>query len=678
MKKQSKRSLLILALTLFIGQPAIAQVGTYSYHGSAATSWWMPATVDGTAGIAEYSAGQFNFVTQLSTRFSPEPGHKFQRFSFYLDSILSGAADSTVSYAGQAISFSWPFPFNHVPQTFVKQAIKFTTPIESKLGAIEIYAGNNISSSDGFNDSVKVSLVRPFMPAFTTQTYGPEAPLQWEFNFPVPGNNLRTGYAKRFTAPQSDLRVNSVQFWVQNMNHNSFLPVGDSTPNDSLVVRLWTANEAGLPGTEIAKVKRSLADLKKQAWNEIHFWKFEHDVDQGDNIIFSFELEAVGLQDHLALASSGSLATPLNRSLINENGVWKTISSSTSFGTSAANTVELWIRSTYIGQADLSDDPSTPDETNVLASVTMPMSAFSAGSYTPVDFSGYDLDMAKGFEFWAITEMIQVGTADRFDFITAGPQTTPSFRSAAFVSDTQGSRWLYMQNTQFGKDYIFRKRAVFEVEGSDDVVDELFLILYADDGGLPGSFLEIKIFPLSSLNVGDFNTIDISDWNYSNGGDDVHFAISADFVVNQFAIAGDDGSGSESGRSAAYFVQTDEWVLLGDLDGVEDVNLLMQVEYQYSLSVESEDIPNKVSLNQNYPNPFNPSTTINFILPSTQHVNLSIYNILGQKVAELINGVTASGNTSVNFDASGLSSGIYIYRLQADAETLSGKMMLVK
>lgn len=678
MKNRYKNLLLLIVLTLFVGYPAIAQVGTYSYHGSASTSWWMPATLDGSAGIAEYSAGQFNFVTQLSTRFSPEPGVKFQRFSFYLDSILSGAADSTVSYAGQAISFSWPFPFNHVPQTFVKQAIKFTTPIESKLGAIEIYAGNNISSSDGFNDSVRVSLLRPYLPESQTQIYGPETNQAWEFNFPVLTGNTRTGYGKRFTAPGSDIRVNSVQFWVQNMNHNPFLPDGDTTPNDSLIVRLWTVNEAGLPGTEVAKVKRSLSDVKKQEWNEIYFWKFEYDVAEGDEFIFTFEMERVDLQDHMALLSSSSMPTPLNRSIINENGTWKTISSSISYASGAANNVELWIRSTYIDPADLTDDPSTPDETDIIASVTMPMSAFSAGSYTAVDFSDFDITTEKGVEFWAVTEIIQVGSADRFDFITAGPQTTPSFRSAAFVSDTQGSRWLYMQNTQFEKDYIFRKRAVFEVEGSGDVVDELFLILYSDDDGLPGSFLEIKIFPLNSLNVGDFNTIDISDWNYSNEGADVHFAISADFNVNQFAIAGDDGSGSESGRSAAYFVQTDEWVLLGDLDGVEDVNLLMQLEYSSSLSIESEDVPNQVSLSQNYPNPFNPSTTINFSLPTTQHVNLSIYNILGQKVAELINGTTASGNNSVNFDASGLSSGIYIYRLDTTEATLSGKMMLMK
>jgi len=678
MKKLYINYLLLPVVFLLTVANLHAQGNFISYHGDAATSWWMPATLDGSAGIAQYPSSEFNFITQLSTRFSPQSGDTLKSFRFFLDSILSGAADSTVSYAGQAISFSWPFPFNHVPQTFLKQAIKFTAPVESKLKTIDVYAGNNISSQDGFNDSVRVSLLRPYMPEFQTQIYGPETNQAWEFNFPVPTGNTRTAYAKRFTSPGSDIRVNSVQFWVQNINHNPFLSAGDTVPNDSLIIRLWTVNESGLPRTEVAKVKRNLADLKKQAWNEVQFWKFEYDVEEGDEFIFSFELERVDLQDHMALLSSSSMPAPLNRSLIKENGEWKTISSSISYASGSANNVELWIRSTYIDPADLTDDPSTPDETNIMASVTMPMSAFSAGSYTAVDFTDFDIVTEKGVEFWAVTEMIQVGSADRFDFITAGPQTTPSFRSAAYVSDTQGQRWLYMQNTQFDRDYIFRKRAVFEVEGSSDVVDEVFLLMYDDDNGLPGSFRNLKMFSLNSLNVGEFNTIDIRDWNYTSNGADVHIALSADFVVNQFAIAGDDGSGSEPSRSAAFFTDGG-WSRLGDLDGVGNVNLLMQLNSPTSTSIEyNDDSPNRITLEQNYPNPFNPSTTIRFSLPSAQHANLSVYNVVGQKVAELVNGMTPAGYTSLNFNASHLSSGIYIYRLSTQNETLTGKMLLMK
>jgi len=84
------------------------------------------------------------------------------------------------------------------------------------------------------------------------------------------------------------------------------------------------------------------------------------------------------------------------------------------------------------------------------------------------------------------------------------------------------------------------------------------------------------------------------------------------------------------------------------------------------------------ALSQNFPNPFNPSTTINFALPEAGMVNLTVYNILGQQVASLVNDVRSAGSHSVTFNASNLSSGIYIYRLQAGNNVISRKMNLLK
>jgi hypothetical protein len=78
-------------------------------------------------------------------------------------------------------------------------------------------------------------------------------------------------------------------------------------------------------------------------------------------------------------------------------------------------------------------------------------------------------------------------------------------------------------------------------------------------------------------------------------------------------------------------------------------------------------LPTRFSLEQNYPNPFNPSTTIRYALPSRMHVTLGVYNLLGQKVVELVRGEKDAGLYQVPFDASGLASGVYLYRLQARA-----------
>lgn len=93
--------------------------------------------------------------------------------------------------------------------------------------------------------------------------------------------------------------------------------------------------------------------------------------------------------------------------------------------------------------------------------------------------------------------------------------------------------------------------------------------------------------------------------------------------------------------------------------------------------VES-DRPESVSLGQNYPNPFNPSTAISYTLPQASDVRLEVFNLLGQRVALLINDRVQAGEHTVTFQAGNLSNGIYIYRLQADGFTQTRKMLLVK
>jgi hypothetical protein len=98
-------------------------------------------------------------------------------------------------------------------------------------------------------------------------------------------------------------------------------------------------------------------------------------------------------------------------------------------------------------------------------------------------------------------------------------------------------------------------------------------------------------------------------------------------------------------------------------------------------------IPDKFKLYQNYPNPFNPTTTIMYAIPSSVNghsslVQLIIYNILGEEVITLVNEKQAPGNYEVNFDASGLASGVYIYRLKINngfnKMTQTRKMLLLK
>ncbi len=89
-------------------------------------------------------------------------------------------------------------------------------------------------------------------------------------------------------------------------------------------------------------------------------------------------------------------------------------------------------------------------------------------------------------------------------------------------------------------------------------------------------------------------------------------------------------------------------------------------------------IASKFSLNQNYPNPFNPTTNITYQIPEKSMVSLKVYNVLGQAVATLVHGEQARGQYNVRFDGSGLTSGVYIYRLQAGNFSQSKELMLIK
>lgn len=90
------------------------------------------------------------------------------------------------------------------------------------------------------------------------------------------------------------------------------------------------------------------------------------------------------------------------------------------------------------------------------------------------------------------------------------------------------------------------------------------------------------------------------------------------------------------------------------------------------------DIPSDVKLNQNYPNPFNPSTNITFGLPQRSNVDITVYDLLGRKVATVFSGSKAQGFHSIQFDASNLSSGIYLYQLRTDFGVISKRMTLLK
>ena len=129
--------------------------------------------------------------------------------------------------------------------------------------------------------------------------------------------------------------------------------------------------------------------------------------------------------------------------------------------------------------------------------------------------------------------------------------------------------------------------------------------------------------------------------------------------------------------------QAYEWNLPVDLQAGDDYRIQITSESVATIFSVSEEVftiidtiisvdenknqvPQKFSLEQNFPNPFNPSTTIKFSIPIASYVKLTIYGFLGKEIKTLIDGIKSAGSYSIKFDASELSSGIYLYKLETD------------
>jgi hypothetical protein len=135
-----------------------------------------------------------------------------------------------------------------------------------------------------------------------------------------------------------------------------------------------------------------------------------------------------------------------------------------------------------------------------------------------------------------------------------------------------------------------------------------------------------------------------------------------------------------------------EIILAGDFDGtlqLDDITLTSDgtrkifmglIPSGNTVSVEDDVFaqPTGFELSQNYPNPFNPTTNITFSLPQSSHVTITVYNAMGQMVGTISNDLFAAGQHTVSWDAAGLASGTYMYRLNADNFSETRKMTLIK
>ncbi len=167
-----------------------------------------------------------------------------------------------------------------------------------------------------------------------------------------------------------------------------------------------------------------------------------------------------------------------------------------------------------------------------------------------------------------------------------------------------------------------------------------------------------------------------SKWSWISGGvvqsavgpADIHFVLSSgpmtipaggSRIVGFAIVGGEDLGALETNADAARA----RWTL---------------IRGAVSVRGQRDDVPSEYALLQNYPNPFNPTTTIQFSIVSSEFTILRVYDVLGREVATLVNGVRRPGTYTVQFDASNLSSGVYLYRLEAGSFVQTRKLLLLR
>ena len=183
-----KALILFLTVTMAAAGSLVAQSLQLRHHGDLDRVWSLPVTPDGSTGIEGYPGSGVPFINQMAARFT-STGGTFEAVNLYIDGITAGTREEEIGYAGEQASFAWPLPFNHVPQNLSETRHPFL-PLRKTpdSGIYPFSAGSGSTSSDGFNDSLRVSFYGSFQPESQTVKYGNENPENnpnWEFNFPV-------------------------------------------------------------------------------------------------------------------------------------------------------------------------------------------------------------------------------------------------------------------------------------------------------------------------------------------------------------------------------------------------------------------------------------------------------------------------------------------------------------
>lgn len=295
-----------------------------------------------------------------------------------------------------------------------------------------------------------------------------------------------------------------------------------------------------------------------------------------------------------------------------------------------------------------------------------PASSLTAGSYEDITWALY-FHERFGEDFWpSAWEIIEADiqtplvTAIETELI----QRTESYSTALIES----YMWHFASGPNFsGKNYGFEERLEYP------------------NPSISATYLELQPDLTNNLNLNPFSaryyladltvpTYGFAKLNFAISSDDVHIGLLAYF---------DDGSVETqivTGNNNRLTSSIDTDWAWGNVDkiGLVVMNGNPASNNTYSFQFTEYFISKKIQLAQNFPNPFNPSTTIRLSIPQNQNVTLDVYDVLGRHIQTIYEGPVNAGFQDFTFDASSLSSGVYIYQLQSELGVQTKSMTLIK
>jgi hypothetical protein len=194
---------------------------------------------------------------------------------------------------------------------------------------------------------------------------------------------------------------------------------------------------------------------------------------------------------------------------------------------------------------------------------------------------------------------------------------------------------------------------------------------------------QVDVLKAFTLGTCDTNSTDVmADWRVTNIGND--FYVYSDWPIpvnlaysNAKLLTGATG-GFPVGDLNWFPVKKGEWTAQRTAEYAAITQALNTGGRTITAVPTDPNAPVVFSLDQNYPNPFNPSTKISFSIAKSAVTTLKVFNALGQEVATLVNGIMPAGTHDVSFNASGLASGMYFYRLTSGDATQMKKMVILK